>query len=520
MAYLDPDIFLTLDELRNYKGSYPEVVVVYNETIGVFQRDNTIIVDNTGIDILDGSGRGWKRKYAEDINVKWFGAKGDGITDDTASIQSAIDAVATYSQPSVTGSYHGMSQVVYFPYGIYVISSSLTASNIYLRIQGEGIIIPHASFDLNTFAFDFEVWQSHIEGFVFNGFDNSIDVYNSNLDKGRIIIKEVTVHGGGEDAIRVTAQSSYVGIYDCKFDRPTHALNVVSCDKCELSGGWIKQADLTVDKDASIINNGTLSIHKLLLVPNSATGSKTAHINNYGSVRAIDVRFGGETGAKALVNNFAEADTVSTINPFFIQIINCELYSPDYAVRMFKLPNEVIIRDCTGFANIDYLLHFDEDLVTLDSEIARVTSKMEFNIDNTKVNQGISTMVSSTKLIPYLMQDKFVSYGQLNVSTASTASILFERNRTSDVLFTTSEYSLYKVSAYTSQGAADDTYSEFTVRGGSTAARYVDVIRQGGSTKSPVVFKDTGDNDLIKLKLNGDTTVRTVYYKIERIGKW
>lgn len=47
------------------------------------------------------------------INVKWFGAKGDGVTDDTTAIQNAINA-------SPVGS------VIFFPAGTYMISAILT----------------------------------------------------------------------------------------------------------------------------------------------------------------------------------------------------------------------------------------------------------------------------------------------------------------------------------------------------------------------------------------------------------
>ena len=61
------------------------------------------------------------------INVKDYGAKGDGVTDDTAAIQAAIDAA--FLSISENGGSRGIpaiendSLAVYFPPGIYVITT-------------------------------------------------------------------------------------------------------------------------------------------------------------------------------------------------------------------------------------------------------------------------------------------------------------------------------------------------------------------------------------------------------------
>lgn len=63
------------------------------------------------------------------VNVKDFGAVGDGVTDDTAAIQAAIDAVeAKTTRPSV-----------YLPSGIYRTTAKLEISTRFMQIIGDGI---------------------------------------------------------------------------------------------------------------------------------------------------------------------------------------------------------------------------------------------------------------------------------------------------------------------------------------------------------------------------------------------
>lgn len=60
------------------------------------------------------------------LNVKDYGAKGDGITDDTTAINTAIAA----STPTHnTGIYWGQAKIVYFPSGTYLISSPLVKND-------------------------------------------------------------------------------------------------------------------------------------------------------------------------------------------------------------------------------------------------------------------------------------------------------------------------------------------------------------------------------------------------------
>ena len=60
----------------------------------------------------------FQKNYAKEVNVKKFGAKGDGKTDDTKAIQAAIDVLPP-----------GSLNTVYFPKGVYILRSYTGTSN-------------------------------------------------------------------------------------------------------------------------------------------------------------------------------------------------------------------------------------------------------------------------------------------------------------------------------------------------------------------------------------------------------
>lgn len=62
-------------------------------------------------------------KLRETVSVKDFGAKGDGVTDDTAAIQNAVNACSAGS-------------TLLFPLGIYLISSTITIATASVMLKG------------------------------------------------------------------------------------------------------------------------------------------------------------------------------------------------------------------------------------------------------------------------------------------------------------------------------------------------------------------------------------------------
>jgi hypothetical protein len=92
-----------------------------------FRSNQPLLAQDPGRDL---SAFGRKHDGLRALDVRDYGARGDGITDDTASIQAAVDSAAR----------HG-GGVVYFPAGTYIVAPSpirflVLKSNVQLRGDG------------------------------------------------------------------------------------------------------------------------------------------------------------------------------------------------------------------------------------------------------------------------------------------------------------------------------------------------------------------------------------------------
>ncbi|WP_158302208.1 glycosyl hydrolase family 28-related protein [Paenibacillus mesophilus] len=98
---------------------------------GAFRCDpaDTTSADNTGTILVTASGARFKRIIDGQWNVKWFGAKGDGITDDSTAIQNTVEA-ALRSTAGINSSYLGVHPRIFFPRGVYRITSNNLFSGI------------------------------------------------------------------------------------------------------------------------------------------------------------------------------------------------------------------------------------------------------------------------------------------------------------------------------------------------------------------------------------------------------
>lgn len=123
-------IFATYDDVRapNAISSTPPNVITIQcrEDVddgggGMFAYDSadTTSDDNDGTIVVSDEGHRFKRIHAGELNVKWFGAKGDGSTDDTAAVQTTLDAAEALAATL------DCAVGVYLPSGVYKITDTL-----------------------------------------------------------------------------------------------------------------------------------------------------------------------------------------------------------------------------------------------------------------------------------------------------------------------------------------------------------------------------------------------------------
>ena len=169
-------------ELRAYNGAVVAQYVrgvanILDGGFGTFRVDSsdTTSADNGGTILVDALGRRWKREFAGDVNVKWFGAVANGITDDTVAIQSAIyNARDLKRRTFIPGGRYLFSQLV-IPTSIEVYGSGIGGYgstspsytfNMTLLIQKSGVNDDAIIFDMPIDSGFYRLFNVNLHDFV------------------------------------------------------------------------------------------------------------------------------------------------------------------------------------------------------------------------------------------------------------------------------------------------------------------------------------------------------------------
>ena len=402
------------------------------------------------------------------VNVKDYGAMGDGKTDDTGAIMKAVSALQVIStngfnngyKPSV---YIGGSEDLYFPLGSYLISSSIKLGH-YVRVRGENAILSTFSGKNELIAFDAVGWQCHISGLQFANFKVAIKIDNQNLDAGQVTIKDCKFIDN-QNAISLNAKSSITNISESNFYGNKIALDITHGDKVFLNKCWITSGRLSGQNPAQIINRAVFHMDDVLLVPaiNLKNTIEAAWINNYGTVSCNLIRQGGEPGSMCLINNFSEAKLKYPIIPSSISVTNTDSYAGDEndgkfftpaAIRLFAIPNQIYLQNIRGMVDA-FLINF-----TRDKKSSWSKKLVDYPKSNEFIKITVSDIVGARKFDNKLyIPDNMLSYIAIDKDLHEKASQNIEKkpkigNRSK---------SLNQINSFMQEVSINDIYANYLI---------------------------------------------------------
>lgn len=282
-------------------------------------------------------------RFGQVVNVKDYGAKGDGVADDTAAISTAVAEVNTLARNGVSGT----PIALYFPAGIYLITNSSPwttfARSVNGSVIGDG---SHKSYikAASSFSGDVFAWSEAWYGTDYNG--TSLNPAN---DKAGPLVQGIMVTGDNtssntqnafmfydrDDNVRMSDVAMFFLPGSCMtvgklkntvnaFMRESRFYDV----RCEYAG---KSTIPAIELDSQTSTGTGDSTNQLtffgidifasagtgLLIHNSSNPLKTT-----GNVRFYGLRIEGSLGSGAgdLLQIGSTADASNAVEPSAIQI--------------------------------------------------------------------------------------------------------------------------------------------------------------------------------------------------------
>lgn len=298
---------------------------------------------------------------AGELNVKDFGAVGDGSTDDTEAIRAAVAA----AQNAKTGDqypgsvWYATQPVVLFPPGAYRLSDTIRLGG-YDRLRGTGNPrLVQSDNDKDILLLD-SAYKNLVEGLSFVDGRRAISINTHNLDTSQQVIRDCQFYGSHDCAIHTEeSPSTLLVIEGCVFLACMSVLRNC-CDKATLMDCWITSNQDMVGR-AVIENRGVLHLERMLGVPLTNWEADQRWIDNWGTVACVRVRFGGEGAGFCAVNNYARYDSTYPINPNAIYLEDCQVYcignnARKAAIYCNEIPNMITVRNCHGIIDIPLVM--------------------------------------------------------------------------------------------------------------------------------------------------------------------
>jgi len=293
------------------------------------------------------------------LNVKDFGAKGDGKTDDTKAIQAAFDAAWNNRIDMKCGPYFtgNATDEVVFPAGHYVISDTLQVNNVNVRGEGKAYI-HQKNREKDIFYYKFALWVD-VDNLNFVGGQAQISFWNNNAESGRMLVTRCTFFNAQRVSVetRLGTNSSFFIVKECTFDGNMQSI-ISNSDKTTIADCWISTMPRMKDMATIVNGHGIMTIDRMLGVPLCKEANQRWIDNLGGAVLCNDCRFGGEGGGFTPVWNFAKCQN-HTECVSMVAIRNSDIcaessYKAQCAIYCVQIPNIISIENCrlNGYAPI------------------------------------------------------------------------------------------------------------------------------------------------------------------------
>lgn len=309
-----------------------------------------------------------------------------GGLDDTVQFKNlAADIVNKTTSRLVTigglqASFTGTTPRVIVRAGDYSISDSIDWPS-YLNLEGEECFITQTG-GVTKDIFTGVAYLWTIQGFNFAGGRNQISIHNDNINSAMVEVSNCDfmlsdgfavntfatgTDGGGNAWSHLSTEMNLhkVRILSCK-----QAINN-ACDHMTISNSWLQANKINLTPStAHIINKGTsatdphaltrMHIRDTFLIPDVGIQGVDRvdgfrWIDNYGSFKASDSRFGGEGGGAQIVAQLGAPNTLFPWNSTEVVFDGCMLFSgpdsrTDSCVMAIQgqVPNRFTIKNCTG----------------------------------------------------------------------------------------------------------------------------------------------------------------------------
>lgn len=164
-----------------------------------------------------GASGAWVRKFSGAISVKWFGAIGDGATDDSPAFTAAIAYLQATA--SIQNGYYKASQRLFVPAGHYFLGTTTLDVAHTLIIEGDGTGLTGSAYATKL------RWAAGATGIRIQRYDtsgaSSVDNVNTHTGGDGTVLRGLHLYGGysgTEGEFHGVHAKARVGIESCKIE--------------------------------------------------------------------------------------------------------------------------------------------------------------------------------------------------------------------------------------------------------------------------------------------------------------